>query len=138
MNLSNNLSFLTTVAAPMIRFSAVMAVAILLATACSVSLDMTTTVTDLDNITHDLEYSYPDLSSSAQEDDFGAFDSRYCTKAEEDDNIVVTCSGIPHSLLVQAIAAGEESSIQINVTRKDLGGAVGISSRDGQPLHRSQ
>ena len=122
MKLSNNLSLLTMVAAPMIRFSTAMAVTVLLATACSVSLEMTTKVTDLDNISHDLEYSYPDLSSSAQEDDLGAFDSKYCTKAEEDDNIVVTCSGIPHSLLIQAQAAGEESSIQINATRKDLGG----------------
>ena len=105
----------------MMRFSTVAAVVLLLAAACSVSLDMTTRVTDLDNITHDLEYSYPDLSSPAQEDDLGAFDSRYCTKAEEDGNIVVTCSGIPHSLLVQAEVAGEESSIQINATRKDLG-----------------
>ncbi len=104
-------------------FWTVAAVAVLLGAACSVSLDMTTTVTDLDNITHDLEYSYPDLSSSAHEDDFGAFDSRYCTKAEdeEDGNIVVTCSGIPHSLLVQAQVAGEESSIQISATRKDSG-----------------
>ena len=105
----------------MIRFSTVMAVAVLLATACSVSLDMTTRVTDLDNITHDLAYSYPEPSATA-EDDLGAFDSRYCTKAEEDGNIVVTCSGIPHSLLVQARAVGEESSLQINATRKDLGG----------------
>ena len=121
MKLSNNLSFLATVVAPMIRFSMVMAVAVLLATACSVSLDMTTRVTDLDNITHDLAYSYPELSATA-EDDLGAFDSRYCTKAAEDGNIVVTCSGIPHSLLVQAWAVGEESSLQINATRKDLGG----------------
>ena len=121
LKLSNNLSFLATVVAPMIRFSTVMAVAVLLATACSVSLDMTTRVTDLDNITHDLAYSYPELSATA-EDDLGAFDSRYCTKAEEDGNIVVTCSGIPHSLLVQAWAVGEESSLQINATRKDLGG----------------
>ena len=121
MKLSNNLSFLATVVAPMIRFSTVMAVAVLLATACSVSLDMTTRVTDLDNITHDLAYSYPEPSATA-EDDLGAFDSRYCTKAEEDGNIVVTCSGIPHSLLVQARAVGEESSLQINATRKDLGG----------------
>ena len=134
MKLSNNLSFLTTVAAPMIRFSTAMVVAVLLATACSVSLDMTTTVTDLDNITHDLEYSYPDLSSSAEEDDLGAFDSRYCTKAEEDDNIVVTCSGIPHSLLVQAIAAGEESSIQINVTRKGLGEQWEYRAAMGNPF----
>ena len=106
----------------MIRFSTAMIVAVLLATACSVSLNMTTKVIDLDNISHDLEYSYPDLSSSVQEDDLGAFDSRYCTKAEEDGNIVVTCSGIPHSLLLQARAVGEESSLQIKVTRKDLGG----------------
>ena len=121
LKLSNNLSFLATVVAPMIRFSTVMAVAVLLATACSVSLDMTTRVTDLDNITHDLAYSYPEPSATA-EDDLGAFDSRYCTKAAEDGNIVVTCSGIPHSLLVQAQAVGEESSLQINATRKDLGG----------------
>ena len=121
LKLSNNLSFLATVVAPMIRFSTVMAVAVLLATACSVSLDMTTRVTDLDNITHDLAYSYPEPSATA-EDGLGAFDSRYCTKAEEDGNIVVTCSGIPHSLLVQAQAVGEESSLQINATRKDLGG----------------
>ena len=121
MKLSNNLSFWATVVAPMIRFSTVMAVAVLLATACSVSLDMTTRVTDLDNITHDLAYSYPEPSATA-EDDLGAFDSRYCTKAAEDGNIVVTCSGIPHSLLVQAWAVGEESSLQINATRKDLGG----------------
>lgn len=95
---------------------------LLLATACSVSLDMTTRVTDLDNISHDLEYSYPKPLSTAEEDDLGGFDSKYCTKAEEDGNIVVTCSGIPHSLLVQAQAAGEESSIQINATRKDLEG----------------
>ena len=105
-----------------------------MATACSVSLDMTTRVTDLDNIIHDLEYSYPDLSSSAEEDDLRAFDSRYCAKAEEDDNIVVTCSGIPHSLLVQAIAAGEESSIQINVTRKDLGGRWEYRAAMGNPF----
>ena len=105
-----------------IRFSTVVAVAVLLATACNVSLDMTTRVTDLDNITHDLEYSYPEPLSAAQADDLGAFDSRYCTKAEEDGNIVVTCSGIPHSLLVQARAVGEESSIQIKATKKDLGG----------------
>ncbi len=105
-----------------LRFSTIVMAVVLLATACSVSLDMTTRVTDLDNISHDLEYSYPDQSSSAQEDDLGAFDSRYCTKAEEDDNIVVTCSGVPHSLLLQARAVGEESSLQISATRKDLGG----------------
>ena len=121
LKLSKNLSFLATVVAPMIRFSTVMAVAVLLATACSVSLDMTTRVTDLDNITHDLAYSYPEPSAT-DEDDLGAFDSKYCTKAEEDGNIVATCSGIPHSLLVQAQAVREESSLQINATRKDLGG----------------
>ncbi len=106
----------------MIRFPTLALVAVLLATACSVSLNMTTKVTDLENISHDLEYSYPTLSSGAQEDDLEAFDSRYCTKSEEDGNIVVTCTGIPHSLLLQAHAVGEESSLQIKVTRKDLGG----------------
>ena len=122
MKLSNSLSLLATAAAPVIRFPMATALAVLVATACSVSLDMTTRVTDLDNISHDLEYSYPEPSSSAQEDDLGAFDSRYCAKAEEDGNIVVTCSDIPHSLLVQAQVAGEESRIQINATRRDLGG----------------
>ena len=119
----------------MIRLSMVMAAVVLLAAACSVSLDMTTRVTDLDNISHDLEYSYPEPSSSAQEDDLGAFDSRYCAKAEEDGNIVVTCSGVPHSLLVQAQVAGEENSIQINATRRDLGGQWEYRRSGGQPLH---
>ena len=100
---------------------------VLVATACSVSLDVATTFNDLDDITYDLEYSWTNVtitSDSAERDEgdvgsLGMFDSAYCTK-EEGGEIEVTCSGLPHSLVLQSNAAGEASNIDVEASRKDL------------------
>ena len=179
----------------------------LVATACSMNIDITSRVHDLDNITHDLEYSWrfglpslegngdsrhhiprklteppwsgaistsklaergksgvPDLGminsvhckreqndettatctglpdslfaqsgvaaetaagelpegDEAAVADLEMFDSVYCTK-EEGDEITITCVDLPHALLAQSAAAGEGTSIEIDIDRKDLG-----------------
>ena len=66
---------------------------------------MTTRFRDLDNITHDLEYSWTNVSVTgwfAERDeagvgDLGMFDSVWCIR-ERRGGITVNCVNLPHSL----------------------------------------
>lgn len=101
----------------------------LAAVACTVSIDVTTRLQDLNDVTHDLEYTYyiPDSTTENGErdesgvDDLGLFDSVHCSVSEEFLDATVTCTDLPHSMFVQSSAAGENTSIEVNVSRTDSG-----------------
>lgn len=99
--------------------------------ACIADIDLTTSFRDVHHVTHDLEYRYhiedgdPE-PHEAGADDLSLFDTPYCDTSDFVYEVIATCVGLPHGLVIQHAASGAAEPIDIDVSRTDLGDQWGF------------